>query len=62
MVNPDKFQAIILNKKESDMSYTLSIDQNAIKSTNAVKLLGVNIDHKLRFDFHISTLCSETVL
>ena len=40
------------NKKESDMSCTLNMDQNVIKSIQTVKLLGVNIDQKLRLDFH----------
>ena len=44
------------------MSYTLSIDRNVIKSTNTVKLFGVNVDHKLRFDFHISKLCLKAAM
>ena len=44
--NADKFQAIILNKKESE----------------AVKLLGITIDGRLRFDQHISNLCSKVAM
>ena len=43
VVNPGKFLAIILNKKESDTSCILTIDQNLIEWTNTVKLPGVNI-------------------
>ena len=32
------------------MSCPLNIDQNVIKSVHTVKLLGVNIDQRLRFD------------
>ena len=55
--HPDKFLAIILNKKESDTSCILNIDQNLIEWPNTVKLSGVNINHKLRFDFQVSKLC-----
>ena len=57
LVNPGKFLAIILNKKESDTSCILNIDQNLIEWPNTVKLSGVNINHKLRFDFQVSKLC-----
>ena len=43
VVNPGKFLAIILNKKESDTSCILTTDQNLIEWTNTVKLPGVNI-------------------
>ena len=43
VVHPDKFLAIILNKKESDTSCILTIDQNLIEWTNTVKSPGVNI-------------------
>lgn len=56
VVKPDKFDANILNKKK-DVSYALNIDQNIIKSINAVKLFSANIDYRLRFDLHISKLC-----
>ena len=44
IVNADKFQAIILNKKESEAKYRLTIDSNDIESTKSVKLLGITID------------------
>ena len=50
IVNADKFQAIILNKKESEAKYTLNIDNNNIESTKSVKLLGITIDDRLRFN------------
>ena len=59
IVNTDKFQAIILNKKESEAKYRLTIDNNDIKSTKSVKLLGITIDDHLRFDQHISNLCTK---
>ena len=48
IVNADKFQAIILNKKESEANCKLTIDNNDIESTKSVKLLGITIDHRVR--------------
>ena len=53
IVNADKFQAIILNKKESEAKYKLTIDNNDIESTKSVKLLGITINDRLQFDQHI---------
>ena len=57
IVNADKFQAIILNKKETEAKCKLTIDNNDIESTKSVKLLGITTDDRLRFDQNISNLC-----
>ena len=44
VVNSDKFQAIILNRKEAQTTHQLIIDNKKIKTTNSIKLLGINID------------------
>ena len=62
IVNAEMFQAIILNKKESEAKYKLTIDNNDIESTKSVKLLGITIDDRLRFDQHISNLCSKAAM
>ena len=50
MVNPDKFQAIALNKKRSDHTNTnFQVDHQVIKSVSSVELLGIQIDDKLNF-------------
>ena len=43
IINADKFQATILNKKVSEAKYKLTIDNNNIESTKSVKLLGITI-------------------
>ena len=57
VVNSDKFQAIILNRKEAQGAHKLIIDNKEIKTTNSIKLLGINIDDQLKFNEHISILC-----
>ena len=60
IVNPGKFQAIII-KKNSKMkdSYPPNIKDQKINSANCVKVLGIEIDNKLCFEQHISTLCKK---
>ena len=53
IVNAVKFQATILNKKESKVKYKLAVDNNDIESAKSVKLLGITTDYRLRFDQHI---------
>ena len=57
--NPSKFQAIILcNCVDKNTSFTVSgVD---VPVEHSVKLLGVHIDDKLKFDVHISELCRKT--
>ena len=50
ITNADKFSTIILNKKESEAKYKLTIDNNDIESTKSVKLFSITIDDRLRFD------------
>ena len=60
IVKPDKFQATAVkrNNKMKD-SYSPHINQEVINSENYVKLLGVEIDNKLSFEKHISTLVKK---
>ena len=60
IVNPDKFQAIIIDKHKADhTNEELIIDNEVIKASNTVKLLGVCIDQKLNFNEHISKICKS---
>ena len=62
VVNSDKFQAIILNRKEAQAAHKLITDNKEIQITNSIKLLGINIDDQLRFNEIISILCSKAAV
>ena len=54
LVNPDKFQALLLGCKEEDINF--NIDNCIVKPESHVCLLGINIDNKLTFEYHIEQL------
>ena len=57
IVNPDKFQAIILNNGHLDQdNYKLKFNVFEINSKTSVTLLGLEIDDKLSFHSHIHSL------
>ena len=56
MVNPNNFQAILLNKSKSTyVKATMNIGNEKIESLSAVKFLAIEIDDKLNFNDHINT-------
>ena len=60
VVNPDKFQAIILDKPKID--YTdehITVNNQQINVVSSVKLLGLQLDDKLNFNLHISNICKS---
>ena len=58
IINPDKFQVIILDKKKSNLTnIPLTIDNQTIKSVPSVELLGIHLDAKLNFNLHINNIC-----
>ena len=60
IVNHEKFQAIVLNKKRSDLKNTnFQVDNQAIKSFSSVELLSIQIDDRLNFNLHISKICKS---
>ena len=61
IVNPDKFQAILLDKRKSDhTNQCIAADNQNIKVLSSVELLGIQIDDKLNFNLYISNICSST--
>ena len=56
-VNPDKFQAIVLNKKSSDLTnIKFQVDSQVIKSLSSVELLGIQIEDKLVLIYRLANL------
>ena len=55
--NPDKFHVLLSDK---NMELAVKIDNFMIKNTNSQKLLGIEIDNKMTFDTHVSTICTKT--
>ena len=60
IVNPKKFQEIIINRQNrSNNICWLTINNAEIKSKESVTLLGNEIDNKLNFEKHVSTICKK---
>ena len=62
IVNPGKFQSIIINKKKQDYIHTketFEICDKVAEASPSVKLLVVQIDDKLNFNLHITNICSS---
>ena len=61
IINAEKFQAIIIDKKGQNNNPTeINIDEKKVNSESSVLLLGSEIDSKLNFDKHISKLCKKS--
>ena len=57
-MNPDKFQAFILDKRKRDHTDEhITADNQQIKVVSSMKLLGLQLDDKLNFNLHISHIC-----
>ena len=60
IANPDKFKAIIITKeRQQTENYELNFKGKSISSSAKVDLLGITIDNKLSFEFHISEICRK---
>ena len=54
IVNPGKFQAIVINRfGKMENKQEIYIENKKITSEPSVKLLGIEIDNKLNFDNHV---------
>ena len=56
--NPDKFQYFSLDRFGRP-PISISIEGNTIPSSVSIKVLGVTLDSGLKYDTHISNLCSK---
>ena len=58
-MNADKCKLLITNHNENA---SISIQGEIISASNCVKLLGINIDNKLDYKEHISSICKKASL
>lgn len=57
IVQPGKFQAIILDKNNSDLTNKeLATDSQHIKTSSSDGVLGIHLDDKFNFNYHISNI------
>ena len=59
IVNPDKFQVVIIDKKKDYTNENVVIDNKQIKTVTSVERLGIQLDDKLNFSPHNSTICKS---
>ena len=60
IVNPDKFQVIIIDKKKGDhTNYNVVIANKQIKTVHSVEILRIQLDDELDFSPHISNICKS---
>ena len=60
IVNPKKFQTIIIKRQnKSNHNYCLTINNVEIKSKKSVTLLGIEIDDILKIEKQVSTVCKK---
>ena len=61
IANPDKFKAVIITSRDRQQTenYELNFKGKSISSSAKVDLLGITIDNKLSFEFHISEICRK---
>ena len=57
--NPDKFQAIAVGNKTHAKTPVFKIDSAEITCDEVVKLLGIDIDYQLNFNYHIKNICRK---
>ena len=57
IANPDKYQALVLGYTAHD--FDIKCEEKPIPVSSEIQLLGVTLDNKLKFDFHIASICRK---
>ena len=58
--NPSKFQNMLLkNKNVKRDDFNIIVDNDTLILTDAMTVLGVDIDDKLNFNSHVSNMCNK---
>ena len=59
-VNTKKYQSMVLGERNGTEEMNLQIGGVKIEQSQAIKLLGVNIDSDLNFSNHIREVCTKS--
>ena len=59
--NPDKFQCVVMDRK-GGINVSIPVHQDTIDSSKTIKVLGVELDCKLDFNVHITSICNRASL
>ena len=60
IVDPEKSQAIILDKQKHDYSNeTIKFDNKTVETMSSFRLQGIQLDEKLNFSLHVSNICKS---
>lgn len=54
-----KTEAVLLSSRKKPESATVKVANHFIKSKDAIKYLGVKIDHRLNFKCHVNYACAK---
>ena len=57
--NPDKFQIMLLSKQKNIPDFKLEVNGNILSGESHVKLLRVDIDQNMNFNYHVENLCTK---
>ena len=57
VLNPDKCRCIVIG--DDEFFHKICLDNNNIASSNEEKLLGILLDSKLNFGYHLISLCKK---
>ena len=60
--NAPKFQVAFFSRTKDVDSITVTVNDVILKSQSNVKLLGVTVDGKLKFDKHVSDICKKAAV
>ena len=59
VVNPEKFQAIILEKGKHDSNEAIEFDNKTVETVSSVRILGVQVDGEINFSLHVSNISTS---
>ena len=57
IANRDKYQALVLGNTAHD--FDIKCEEKPIPVSSEIQFLGVTLDNKLKFDFHVACICRK---